>query len=67
MGHWSIYIEGTGPDHTEDPDDVDALFHEFVEDLDELGQSVSHATITIGAREYCSVDHPPLEVAHHPV
>ena len=51
MGNWNITIVGTGPHHNGKDYDADQIFKETVEKLETAGQSIGHASITVGSAE----------------
>jgi hypothetical protein len=54
MGNWVITIQGTGCHHNGKPEiDADLKFKEVVKELKTMGQTIDHASITYGGREYC--------------
>ena len=51
MGNWVLHIEGTGCHHNGKPEiDADLLAPKLVEQLQQQGQNVEHATFTSGGR-----------------
>lgn len=51
MGNWVIHIEGTGCHGNGKPEiDADLLAPKLVEQLQQQGQSIEHATFTSGGR-----------------
>lgn len=52
MGNWNMTIVGVGAHHnTENPNDADKLFTEFVEKVAAAGHHLKHASFTHGAAE----------------
>jgi len=59
MGNWNISINGVGCHHNGQPEDVDVMFHEFVNELRAKGHLVTDATFTYGGAETDKL--PPLK------